>query len=717
MSKDKYWPIALSICALLLIVHIPVAATGEWYAEYFTNTNLSGTPAATRYEASLHFEWGTGSPVADIPADNFSVRLSHDEWFEGGTYRFLYRADDGVRLWIGDKLVIDDWRDRQANWDFRDHYVAPGVHTVRVEYYEHTGNAALQIAWEKLSAGATWRADYYNNQNLSGNPILVRNDTAIDFDWDTGSPEAMIPADHFSVRWSRTLGFEAGTYRFYASCDDGVRVFVDGHRVVNAWYKQKLPNTHYGDMALSAGQHTVTVEYFEEGGEAHAHVWWDRMDAVSGWEGRYFDNRELRGGPALQRGDAEINFNWGEASPADWIPSDNFSVVWRRTLDFKPGLYRFNVRSDDGFRLWLDETDLRMDYWTPQDCAWHYQDWHYLERQHTLKLEYFEATGTAQVQLWWDYAATVEAAQAMPPAPTYGFTTAPVPDGGHKTPPSQPEQVSPPSPAVELPGPWQAEYFKGRDLSKSPTVVRYDDAINFDWGWDSPAPEIPPNQFAARWTATFDFDAGRYRFTTTTDDGVRVYVDDKLILNYWRPMRGTRHTVVDLSKGAHAVRVEYFEAMQAASARLSWVRLGASAPAAMTTTTPEPSAAFEADWSVRYYDNMNLSGTPVVTLDDWRAPLDLNWGFASPDAAVPEDYFSASFESTVTLEAGRYRFRTLSDDGVRLYVDDRLVIHSWYPMRGTRTALVNLKAGAHTLRLEYFERGGATRLRLEIDEL
>ena len=700
MRKFRYVNVLVAIVVAALATvfgRLPANTAGEWYAEYFNNPTLTGGAILTRYETGLHFEWGTGSPGTGVPVDNFSARFAHDEWFDSGTYRFSYRSDDGVRLWIDNVLVIDDWRDREATWSFVDYNVAAGTHHVRVEYYEHGGGAVLQAAWEKVSAGAIWRADYFDNKTLSGSPVLTRYDAAIDFDWGAGSPDAKVPADNFSVRWSRTLGFEAGAYRFYASCDDGVRILVDGRVVVDAWQKQQLPNTRTGDITLSAGQHTVVVEYFEEGGLAGAHVWWNRQDVLKGWEGRYFDNRELRGSPAMIRDDAEINFDWGEGAPATWMPSDNFSVRWTRQINFKPGLYRFNARSDDGMRLWLDDVDLRMNYWEPQDFAWNYQDWHYLEGPHTVRVEYFEAAGGARIQFWWDYAATVEAARALAPSPTYRFVTAP-----------SPAQPSPGQPAAALPGPWQAAYFNGRDLTKTPVLVRTDAAINFDWGWQSPAPEIPANQFAVRWTGAFTFESGRYRFTTTTDDGVRLYIDDRLVLDSWRPMRGTRSATVDLAAGQHTVRVEYFEAMQAAIARVTWAKVGS----ALAPTTTSTSEVIPGPWEVRYYANASLSGTPVVQTTH-NAPLDFTWGLGSPGAEVPKDAFSATFQRTIDgLAAGRYTFTTTSDDGVRLYVNDKLVINAWTPMRGTRGATVELPGGTTTIRLEYFENTGAANVRL-----
>jgi len=532
-----------------------VLAQGGWYSEYFANSNLAGSRAIIRYEDDLHFEWGSESPGASIPVDNFYARWTRDERFETGTYRFSYRSDDGIRIWVGSTLVVDDWRDRQAGWSTVDSFVPSGLQRVRVEYFEHVGTAAVQVAWERVSGGATWQAEYYSNRKLSGAPVLVRQDPAIDFDWGSGSPDSTIPADGFSVRWQRTLGFTPGTYRFYASCDDGVRITIDGRQVIDDWEDQKLPNTTWGDIDLSDGLHTVVVEYYEHGGEASAHVWWGLQASFSSWQGRYYDNREMRGGPALVRDDSAIDFDWGEGAPASWIPSDNFSIVWTRQINFAPGYYRFNLRSDDGGRVWLDN-NLVMDYWRPMEYAWNYLDGTYLTGLHTVKVEYYEQTGLARIHFWWEPSATPAA--PAPPSTTPATST-----------------------GTALPGPWRAEYFNSADLSGSPALVRNDSAIDFSWGWGGPAAGIDADHFSVRWSGSFAFEEGRYQFTTTTDDGVRLYVDDQLLIDAWRPMRGSRAGYVTLAGGNHSVRVEYFERTQAARAQVTWQRSGAApAPAA-----------------------------------------------------------------------------------------------------------------------------------------
>ena len=679
------------VAATLALTTNPVTAQTDWYAEYFNNATLAGGPALTRYEDQLNHDWGGGSPGHNVPADNFSARWTGSFWFDAGTYRFSYRNDDGLRLWVDDILVIDDWQDQQPAWSFVDHTIPRGTHTVRVEYYERTGGASMQVAWERVSGSDVWRGEYYANRDLSGSAALVRYDPAIDFDWGAGSPDPGLPADDFSVRWTRTLGFEAGTYRFFSSTDDGVRIRVDGQLVVDAWYDQKLPNTHTGNLTVSSGQHTVEVTYYDHGGQASAHVWWNRLGSFQGWKGRYYGNPELRGSPELIRDDPAIDFDWGEGAPVPWMPSDNFSVVWERDVTFQRGSYDFYVRSDDGVRVWIDD-GLVMDYWRPMDYQYHYVRGIDLQGTHTVKVEYYEAAGGARIQFWWERQGAPSAQPTPRPTPT------------PLTPPTS-------EPPLTVPGPWQAEYFDNRDLVGSPVLTRQDQTIDFDWGWGTPTPEVGRDNFSVRWSGTFSFPAGHTCFTTTSDDGVRLYVDDQLIIDAWRPMRGTRTGCLDLSAAAHQVRVEYFERLQAANVRLTVAQTSRTTPSVPPTEAAPDDRGPGGPWHADYYDNATLTGDPVVSRQEDM--LDFNWGWDSPAPAIPSDDFSAVWTREIELSGGSYLFSTYSDDGVRLYIDGKRVIDSWRPMRGYRSATVDLSEGVHTVRLEYFERGGIALVRLD----
>lgn len=125
-----------------------------------------------------------------------------------------------------------------------------------------------------------WRGEYYTNRDLMDNPVLVRNDASINFNWGSGAIAPGLPADNFSVRWTRSLDFTAGVYRFHMTVDDGARLFVDGALLINEWRdgsRRELTVDH----ALATGNHALRVEYYEATGEALIVLWWEARPAVT----------------------------------------------------------------------------------------------------------------------------------------------------------------------------------------------------------------------------------------------------------------------------------------------------------------------------------------------------------------------------------------------------------------------------------------------------
>jgi hypothetical protein len=122
-----------------------------------------------------------------------------------------------------------------------------------------------------------WRGEYWNNDSLSGSPVLVRNDAAIVFNWSTNAPAPELPEDFFSARWRNDIYFEEGIYRFYVEVDDGARVLIDGVGILGEW-REGPPRTAFVDYRLDAGVHSVQVEYFERAQRAVIRFWWERLD-------------------------------------------------------------------------------------------------------------------------------------------------------------------------------------------------------------------------------------------------------------------------------------------------------------------------------------------------------------------------------------------------------------------------------------------------------
>jgi hypothetical protein len=135
-----------------------------------------------------------------------------------------------------------------------------------------------KVSWEPVSTPSRgWRGEYYANRWLNHPPVLIRDDTSLGFNWSDGSPANGLPADNFSVRWTRTFHFEPGSYRFITTTDDGVRLWVNGHLLIDQWHDQAL-TPHNGTIYLS-GDVPIKMEYYEHGGLASAWLTWVR----DGW--------------------------------------------------------------------------------------------------------------------------------------------------------------------------------------------------------------------------------------------------------------------------------------------------------------------------------------------------------------------------------------------------------------------------------------------------
>jgi hypothetical protein len=372
-----------------------------------------------------------------------------------------------------------------------------------------------------------WRGDYFANPYLSGEPVMVRDDENIDFNWGMGSPDPVVPVDNFSVRWTRVLRLAAGTYHFHVTCDDGARLWVDDDLVIDQWHDSAAV-TYTADRYLPQGDHEIKLEYYEHLGTALVSLSWDYEDVFPNWKGEYFTNLTLAGTPYLVRNDEEVDFDWGYDAPAPGLDPNDFSVRWTRQWYFLAADYRFYALARDGVRVWFDD-QLIIDEWHIGTDTTYAGDVHVsVEGLHTLRVEYYHQAGRAHVTVTWE------------------------------------------RPIVYAD--WKGEYFSNIDLRGQPVLVRDDTSINFEWGLGSPGPGMPVDDFSVRWTRDVSFQAGNYQFTAVVDDGIRVWIDSWLIIDQWHD--GVRRTFTatfeGLNAGLHNIRVEYYEHLGEAAVQFSW---------------------------------------------------------------------------------------------------------------------------------------------------
>ena len=245
----------------------------DWRGDYWNNPNQSGPALFTRNDLVIFFDWGEGAADNRLGVDHFSARWTRTLNFDAGIYRFNIEVDDGFRLYIDNALVLDEWEEGAARIYTVDVPLSTGFHTIQVDYFERTGVALMRFWWERNESFSGWKGEYFGNRELQGNPVLVRDEPQIDFNWGEGRPAANLPADHFSARWQRRVSFEPGTYRFFLRMDDGARVYLDSQLILDEW-RDGADRTVNVDVTLPGGERALQVEFFESSGVARVGFWW-----------------------------------------------------------------------------------------------------------------------------------------------------------------------------------------------------------------------------------------------------------------------------------------------------------------------------------------------------------------------------------------------------------------------------------------------------------
>ncbi|WP_042133971.1 glycosyl hydrolase [Paenibacillus sp. FSL P4-0081] len=119
------------------------------------------------------------------------------------------------------------------------------------------------------------KGQYFGNTELSGKPLLTRNDNRIDFNWHGDSPAPGIGKDSFSVRWTGKIKpVYSEKYTFTASSDDGIRVWIGGKLIIDSWKKQSGVSREGSITLTAATAYDIKVEYYENHGDASVRLMW-----------------------------------------------------------------------------------------------------------------------------------------------------------------------------------------------------------------------------------------------------------------------------------------------------------------------------------------------------------------------------------------------------------------------------------------------------------
>lgn len=256
-------------------------------------------------------------------------------------------------------------------------------------------------------------------------------------------------------------------------------------------------------------------------------------------------------------------------------------------------------------------------------------------------------------------------------------------------------------------------YYNNQDFT-SLVLTRTDPVLDFNWAAASPGAVIDPDTFSIIWSGKIRADVtGIYKIKTISDDGVQVTINDKVVIENWTAHASTEN-IAEFRMDAgvyYEIGIKYFEKTGSAVLKLQWAPPGTGTFTLIPTTNLYPSAISPkigngSGLNLSIYANRDLSSTPVQIIDP---QVDHNWGAGSPHPNIAADNFLCVWEGYVLGKyTDKFTFTTNSDDGVRLYIDDLLIINNWTDHALTSNKAVHpLVAGKwHKIKMEYYENKG-----------
>ena len=498
---------------------------------------------------------------------------------------------------------------------------------------------------------------YYERVDFSSSAVH-RLDESVNFDWELGEPIAGVQKDYFSARWAGQLEAPvSGKFTFHLDADDGAKLWIADKLICDAWRVADGAEIS-GDIELKQGErYDLRLEYYDNLGPAHVRLSWTgpgipksivprsqlyaaigtRAGGIAPTNGllaAYFRRTAFDSSSAATRIDSQLDFNWGGTAPVSEVPVEAFSARWSGQVAAQfTESYTFHVEAGGGARLWLDG-QLILNQWTNQ-AGNYYSTVVPLAagQKYDLRLEHINTNSDAKLRLLWS-----SASQRKVPIPAEALT------------PSRPTESGPRKSQHGLLG----TYFSRPDCSGE-VLKRLDAQVNFDWADKPAAPGVPTEDFSVRWNGQVQAQhTENYTFHVETDDGVRVWLGDRQIIDEWRQQSTTVVSQpVALNAGQfYPLTIEYFSAKPPAMAKLKWsspsTPLGII-PASRLLPPNAPSAPAPGerrlglDRGVVTWDGSFLAA-PLVSADDTA----LQFGGAQKD-------FSLS-----TVNAARIVFQNLS---------------------------------------------------------
>ncbi|MEI6714513.1 MAG: PA14 domain-containing protein [Verrucomicrobiota bacterium] len=480
--------------------------------------------------------------------------------------------------------------------------------SVQVGLFAASGNAASLVrgvvsSWALtrpvagVPTGQKGLLGVYFSRNDLTQPEVARVDDSVNFTWSMGGPHVALPSDNFSARWTgQVIPSFTEKYTFYTQADDGVRLWVNGQLLVNHWDQHSAVEDS-GSISLVAGTpYELKLEYFEAGGSAQAKLLWSSVSQAK----QVIPGAALRpsvtpvpigtgasasvsvladgtreftafgsgvGASASDQGGALTQMCSGDFQIAIRVrsvsggSSPKTAVMLREGLAAGDRFAAVQVDASGAISVVSRTKTGAVASVAPATGALVLPNaWLLIERRgDNINL------AVSSDDITYRKAGTVLLA-GLPQLVQVGAFLGSGDSVSAKTVLGDYELTP-----VTAPG-LTAQYFGARDLTNL-RLTRTDAGVNGNWGTGSPDPSIPVDGFSVRWTGkVLPRFTENYTFYVQADDGMRLWVDGQLLVDNWMDHSVTESSgTVSLTAGKWVdVKLEYYENLGAATARLLW---------------------------------------------------------------------------------------------------------------------------------------------------
>jgi hypothetical protein len=349
-------------------------ATNTYTRQFFANTGFSGTPKRTDCDTAVGENWGTSSPgVSGVAKDNFGVRWTVTRDFgSGGPFAFAASGQDGIRVYLDGVRKIDLWKNGAGTVSKTVNLTVPqGTHTLRVDYANWTGAAAVKFGYTPRTGATVDR-------------VAPLAPTGLSTARDAGAKRNFL-------RWSANKEMDVAGYRVYRRTSDQTSF---GSPLAT------VTGTTFTDTTAGTTTHLYEVRAVDTSGNTSAGTADVSVTGNPTFLRQFFANTAFTGTPKRTDTDTAISENWGSNGPGvSGVAKDNFGVRWQITRDFgSGGPFTFTASGQDGIRVYLDGVR-KIDLWKNGTTTVSKTVALTIPRgTHVLRVDYVNWTGSAAVK-------------------------------------------------------------------------------------------------------------------------------------------------------------------------------------------------------------------------------------------------------------------------------------------------------------------------------